>query len=248
MKTLSWFSCGAASAVASKLSINKYKAVSVIYCDTGSEHSDNVRFLKDIEKWLGQKITTIKNPKYKNIWDVFEKTKYLAGVYGARCTVELKKFIRHKIEMDYDIQIFGYTVEEKNRAERLLEQNLEIKAEFPLIENQLTKQDCLALLVEAEIEIPTMYKLGYRNNNCIGCVKGGAGYWNKIRIDFPEVFDRMAKVERKLNVAINKSYAGDKKRKRIFLDELPTNIGNYKTEPDISCGILCQIALDNLAH
>lgn len=239
MKVLNWFSCGAASAVAAKLS-----AGDVVYCDTGSEHPDNMRFLKDIESWLGQKITIMKNEKYKNIWDVFEKTKYLVGVNGARCTIELKKSIRHKIEANYDIQIFGYTVEEKNRAERLLEQNPEIKAKFPLIDNQLTKQDCLGLLAEAGIEIPTMYKLGYRNNNCIGCVKGGVGYWNKIRMDFPKVFWRMAKVERKLNVAINKKYI-DKKRIRIFLDELPTNMGNYKTELDISCGVMCQIATNN---
>ena len=40
-----------------------------------------------------------------------------------------------------------------------------------------------------------MYKLGYNNNNCIGCVKGGQAYWNKIRIDFPETFNKMAKLE-----------------------------------------------------
>ena len=241
---ISWFSCGAASAVATKLVLDKN--VDVIYCDTGSEHSDNWRFLDDVEKWLGQKIITMKNPKFNDIWDVFEKTRYLVGVNGARCTVELKKSIRHKIEADYDTQIFGYTIEEKNRAERLLEQNPGIKAEFPLIDNQLTKQDCLGVLAEAGIEIPMMYKLGYRNNNCIGCVKGQAGYWNKIRIDFPKVFERMAKVERELNVAINKSYKGDKKRKRVFLDELPTNMGNYKTEPDITCGIMCNLAVASI--
>ena len=243
MHHLTWFSCGDASAVASKLAIKKYEEIDVVYCDTGSEHSDNTRFLKDIEKWLGQEIITMKNEKYKDIWDVFEKERWLVGVKGARCTTELKKWVRHQIEADYDIQIFGYTIEERHRAERLLEQNPEIKAEFPLIDNQLSKQDCLALLAEADIEIPMMYKLGYRNNNCIGCVKGGAGYWNKIRVDFPGVFDRMAKVERNLNAAINKTFKGGK-RKKMFLDELPTNMGNYQAEPDISCGVMCQIALD----
>ena len=41
-----------------------------------------------------------------------------------------------------------------------------------------------------------MYDMGYPNNNCIGCVKGGMGYWNHIRKDFPEVFDSRAKLER----------------------------------------------------
>lgn len=84
-----------------------------------------------------------------------------------------------------------------------------------------------------------MYKLGYNNNNCIGCVKGQAGYWNKIRIDFPEAFDRMAKQERKMGVAINKSYAGDGKRKRIFLDELDPKAGRDVPLPDIECGAIC---------
>ena len=32
-----------------------------------------------------------------------------------------------------------------------------------------------------------MYDLGYPNNNCIGCIKGGMGYWNRIRKDFPDI-------------------------------------------------------------
>jgi hypothetical protein len=65
------------------------------------------------------------------------------------------------------------------------------------------------------------------------------GYWNKIRVDFPEAFERMAKTERELNVAICKSYAGDGKRKRVFLDELDPEAGRYDPLPDIECGVLC---------
>lgn len=245
MRIISWFSCGAASTVASKLAIDKYENCDVIYCDTGSEHKDNIRFLYDVQKWLGKEIKIYKNDKYENIWDVFRKTKYLVGIRGARCTVELKKKIRHDIESKYDKQIFGYTAEEVDRAERLLEQNPEVYAEFPLIDNQLTKKDCLAIINEQNIELPAMYKLGYRNNNCIGCVKGQQGYWNKIRKDFPDIFNRMANIERELGVAINKSYKGDGKRKRVFLDELNPSDGRYETEPDISCGIMCQITLDS---
>jgi len=41
-----------------------------------------------------------------------------------------------------------------------------------LIDNDLSKENCLAIIDRAGIEIPMMYKLGYNNNNCIGCVKG----------------------------------------------------------------------------
>ena len=85
-----------------------------------------------------------------------------------------------------------------------------------------------------------MYKLGYTNNNCIGCPKGAKGYWNKIRIDFPEIFERMAKIETKLGAKLNIIGVGKGKTKRISLYELPPNVGNYKSELPIICGLLCE--------
>ena len=49
----------------------------------------------------------------------------------------------------------------------------------------MTKPECLYFLEKQGIERPLMYTLGYANNNCIGCVRGGKGYWNKIRIGLP---------------------------------------------------------------
>jgi hypothetical protein len=51
------------------------------------------------------------------------------------------------------------------------------------------------MIERAGLMLPLMYRLGYHNANCIGCVKGGAGYWNKIRRDFPEDFEEMAQIE-----------------------------------------------------
>jgi 3'-phosphoadenosine 5'-phosphosulfate sulfotransferase (PAPS reductase)/FAD synthetase len=238
-----WFSCGATSAVAAKIALKECAGrlpVYVVYTDPGSEHPDNKRFIADCEKWFDQPITVLKNPKYANIYDVFEKTRYLVGVAGARCTAELKKKLRHEFEKVWsDLQVFGFDASEQNRADRFAKNNPEVNLWTPLIDKGLHKTDCLAMIEKAGIELPEMYKLGYRNNNCIGCVKGQSGYWNKIRVDFPEVFERTAKVERELNVAINKSYAGDGKRKRVFLDELPPDAGRYTEEGSIECGVLC---------
>lgn len=55
------FSCGAASAVATKLAIAKYGTVEIYYNDPGSEHSDNLRFINDCEKWFGQKVNILKS-------------------------------------------------------------------------------------------------------------------------------------------------------------------------------------------
>lgn len=242
VRSVCWFSCGAASAVATKLALQERDNCEIVYQDTGAEHPDNERFLKDCQEWFGQEIKIIKSEKYEDIWDVFKKTRYLVGVGGARCTAEMKRIPAEKyINHFEDDEIFGYTAEEQHRVDRFREGNPERRIVTPLIDHQLGKADCLGLLEKQGIELPAMYKLGFNNNNCIGCVKGQSGYWNRIRIHFPEVFDRMAKMERELDVAINKRYEGEK-RIRVFLDELDPEAGRHE-EPDMSCGLFC-VGLD----
>lgn len=242
-RVVCWYSCGVTSAIATRLTLQKYKdkyPIEIAYCDTGSEHPDNKRFLSDCEEWFGQRINILKNPNYKDTWDVYKKDNYLAGVQGqARCSYMLKKKVRQDFEnIKTDLQIFGYDFNEQKRVDRFRKNNPEVNVEFPLFENGITKVGCLNILTKIGIEIPMMYKLGYKNNNCIGCVKGAKGYWNKIRKDFPNVFERMAKEERRLGIKIN--VMGVKgKVVRVYLDELPPNKGNYKSELPISCGLLC---------
>ena len=92
-------------------------------------------------------------------------------------------------------------------------------------------------LIQADLGIPmpVMYQLGYQNNNCIGCVKGGMGYFNKIRKDFPVQFNKLAVLERKLGFAINKDKNG-----MVFLDQLDPNRGNYKDDAPAACGFVCE--------
>jgi len=243
-----WWSAGIASSVAAAVALKKlgheHTESIVAYCDTSaSEHPDNARFLADCERWYGQPIIKLRSTAYVDTWDVYEKTRWLVGVNGARCTTELKKLVRRAFEQPDDVQVSGFTTDEPHRAERFQQNNPEIDARFPLLEAKLSHADCHALLRESGIDIPAMYRLGYRNNNCLGCVKGGAGYWNKIRQDFPDVFDRMAHMERELDVAILKRTVGGK-RLRLFLDELPKGTGRYDAEPEVECGVACGITLD----
>lgn len=237
-----WFSCGAASAVAAKLAVQKYgDKCDVCYIDMlEDEHPDNSRFLKDVEKWIGREIKLLKSDKYKNVDDVIARRRYIAGVNGAPCSMELKKAVRQQYERFDDVQIFGLTLEEKNRIDRFHQNNPEICAEWILVDKGLTHDDCVALIWKAGIEVPTMYKLGFPNNNCLGCVKGQSGYWNHTRKHFPEVFAKRALQEREVGAAINKKYVNGV-RIPVFLDELPEDAGNMLTEPAISCSLVCGI-------
>ena len=245
------FSCGATSAVAGWLTCRDYDT-EVIYADTASEHPDNMRFLLDCEEKLfnGQKVKILKSSKYFDIFDVFERHRFLSGPAGAKCTTEMKK----KPIRDYlgsrimtELQVFGYDTGEAGRIERFRQNNPEVNLKLPLIERGLSKADCLSILIDKGIELPAMYKLGYSNSNCIGCVKGSLKYWAAIKIDFPEIFDWYAKFERQIGAelpdgtrkggAINKRYVKGE-RVRVFLDELPDDIKPGR-DLDISCGYSC---------
>ena len=239
-RVVCWFSCGAASAVATRLAIKQYagREIVIARCIVKEEHPDNDRFDADCESWFGMPITNLMSQKYNgSIYEVFEKRGYISGVKGAPCTMLLKKRVREDFELPTDLHIFGYCAEEQGRWGDFLDAN-NINAQSPLIDRGLEHSDCLSMVQHAGIELPVMYGLGYQHNNCIGCCKAsGAGYWNKIRDDFPVQFDRMAKVSRRLGVRMTK-----KGETRIFLDELDSGTGNYKTEPEIQCGIFCEMA------
>ena len=115
-----WFSCGAASAVAAKLAIEKYGKdnIRVVNNPVANEHQDNFRFLLDCEKWLGVKIEKAINPCFKdcNIEKVFEEYGFMSNASDfAPCTLELKQMARMEWEnknnfsKENDIIIMGYT-------------------------------------------------------------------------------------------------------------------------------------------
>ena len=230
---VAWFSAGVSSFIACFLS----KPDKIIYIDIDNQHPDSMRFVKDCEVLLNKPIQILKS-QYGSVDNVIEQFRFISSAYGAKCTEVLKKRVRKEWEYnhkDYDITyVWGFDLAEKRRAERLLESMPQFKHEFPLIEKQLTKQECHGMCEKLGIKRPIMYDLGYLNNNCIGCVKGGMWYWNKIRKDFPEVFERRAKQERLIgNSCIN----------GIFLDELEPDRGLKTDEISQDCNIFCQLNL-----
>lgn len=237
-----WFSCGAASAVAAKKTIElygKYNTIKVVNNPIKEEHEDNQRFLHDVEEWIGQKIEYAINPKFPDASceTVWQERRFMSGVFGAPCTLHLKRNARqvYEIKNPTDYIVLGFTADEAKRAKRFSETNEQVLL-TPLIDAGITKQGCFDILLSAGIKLPYIYSLGYSNANCIGCVKAGSPtYWNLVRKTFPDVFEKRCETSRKLGAKLV-IYKG----KRIFLDELPVDakgrdLKNYNFE----CGIFC---------
>ncbi len=235
-----WFSCGAASAVAAKKTIEKYGDIATILIVNNpviEEDADNLRFKADVSAWLGKEIFSAINDEYPDCSavQVWNKRKYMSGIKGAPCTVQLKKEARYQFEKrnKIDWHVMGFTVNEKHRHENFIKS--ERANVLPvLIDAGLTKEDCFIELEKAGILLPLTYRIGFPNANCIGCVKATSPtYWNHVRKMRPEVFKARAEQSRRLGVRLVRY-----KKKRIFLDELPEDAKGQKMK-SYECSIWC---------
>lgn len=230
-----WISAGVSSFIAGYIvrdTVDKW-----IYIDVADQHPDSIRFIQDCEKLIGKEIEFLKSEKYKDVADVIRKTRMINSPYGAACTGMLKKAVRKKWENEHLGEpltyVWGMDAKEKNRADRIVENFSEFEHEFPLIDRNLSKEDCHALALRLGLKRPIMYDMGYQNNNCVGCIKGGMWYWNQIRKDFPDVFQQRAELEREV---------GHSCLNGIYLDELEPNRGRKTDEINQDCGVMCYLA------
>lgn len=242
-KIVVWFSCGAASAVAAKLTIDLYGArrVRVVNNPIMQEDEDNRRFLADVEKWLGVEIESATHSKYpdgdvEKIWD---DRQFMAGVMGAPCTTIAKKQARQEWEArnEFDWIVLGFTADEKARSDKFIKTERE-NVLTVLIDAGMTKQMCFGLLDQAGLKLPRVYAEGYPNANCIGCVKASSPtYWNLVRKTRPEVFASRAEQSRRIGARLVRV-----KNKRVFLDELTESDNGrpLKTLKMPDCGIFCE--------
>lgn len=238
------FSCGAASAVATLETFRRYGAthnIRVVNNPVVEEGEDNRRFLRDVERWLDIKIEIVTHPSYPNasaeeLWD---RVGAMSFPKGAPCTRLLKKEARQIWERanPTDYLVLGFGAEEKDRHDAfvLTERSNVLPV---LIEAGLTRQDCFEIIVQAGIEPPEAYALGYPNANCRGCVKATSPtYWNHVRQVDPEVFAKRAEQSRRLGVRLAR--VNDV---RVFLDELDPNAKGrpLKSLKMPECGLFCE--------
>ena len=226
-----WLSAGVSSFIAGYLL--RDEVTDWIYIDIADQHPDSIRFIKDVEKAVGKKVEILKSDRFSCVEDVIRKYRFFNSPYGAPCTGMLKKAVRKYWENEHAgdelTYIWGFDKSEQRRADGIVKNFPEFHHRFPLIEKGLSKSDCHALLAQLGIKRPLMYDLGFSNNNCIGCVKGGMGYWNHIRTEFPDVFEKRAKLEREIgHTCLN----------GVYLDELDPSAGK-KNEVMEECSIMC---------
>ncbi len=244
-RTIVWWSTGAASAVAARLILREQPDAIIARCETSNEDEDNHRFEADMVRLLNRPITILKSDEYASVPDVWRKRRYMSGINGAPCTVEMKVAPRLAFQRPDDIHVFGYTEDDADveRFRRLKDNYPELTARAPLIERGITKAACLSIVSSWGIALPRSYAMGFPNANCLqsGCVKATSpNYWALMRKQFPDRFAETAALARELDVRLTRI-----KDERRFIDEIPVNWPITEAIAP-SCDFLCHLVVSDL--
>lgn len=273
------FSGGIASAIACYYALEKYSNVHLSFMDTGIEHPDTYALIKQFEEKTGEKIHLYRSKSFDSPAAVMRKYAGMNFVHGAPCSMALKQRVaKEQVKNKHTDhgEIFGFDVTEKKRAKSLIVNNPDINVITPLIDKGLTKIDCFDIANELGLLVPSPYK-HFLNNNCLGaddspiggCVQGGIGYWQKMKLVYPLKYDNMANLEHEITdiryekfkkegrledfevVTICKSQAKATKGDRLYLKHNPKyphiktidSVNGRQPVTVFECGINCNLQL-----
>lgn len=240
------FSCGAASAVATKLVLAAENRDHVVIFNSfiKEEHPDNRRFLADCETWFGHPVTVLRDEVYgASVHQVWKTRRYMHNRLFTPCSYYLKRELIEANSVPSDRHVYGYTYEEL-RTRPAVKRMVENGAWCPLIDRGLSHADCLSIVERAGIKLPEMYLLGFNNANCIGCCKGGEGYWNKIREVFPDQFAEVVQIQESIGEGAY-LFRDRVNGVRFGLKDLDPKAGRHSVEIP-SCSFVCADAEDEL--
>ena len=96
--TVSWFSGGVSSAVATKLCIEQVDKI--IYQHVEDQEQDTLRFVRDCEAWFGKPVEIVQS-RLKSVENACRQMAYINGVRGAACTRLLKRRVRAEWEAEH---------------------------------------------------------------------------------------------------------------------------------------------------
>ena len=181
--------------------------VTLLFADTLIEDWDSYRFMGEAAYDLGLPITRIADGRTP--FEVFHDVKFLGNSRIDPCSRVLKRdlidrWIAERFTPD-DVRIYtGLTWEEEHRQVRIAARKLPWVYLAPLCEAPyLSKAQTLALALDAGLQPPRLYDMGFSHANCGGgCVKAGIGHFANLLDKLPHVYEEWEQNENAMRVQL----------------------------------------------
>jgi hypothetical protein len=187
------------------------------------EDEDTYRFIKEAADNVGGKLVTVKDGR--DIWEVFEQTRFLGNSRLAKCSHELKqkparKWLDENCDPKLTIVYVGIDWTETHRVASIVKNYQPYTALAPLTEPPyLNKKEMIAWAESEGLKSPRLYGLGFAHNNCGGgCVRAGQAQFKKLFTVMPERYAVWEEKEEKMrellgDVSILSEVVNGEKRK-----------------------------------
>lgn len=175
-----------------------FEKLELVFYDTGCDLPETYDYLNKIEIFLNKKITRVKPEK--NFDHIFHTNFLIPAPHRRYCTIELKvkpswKYIYQKIEKEGKGIFYFYIgiradeswrkgISPKTEKEKSL-----VIAKYPLIENQINKNDVENILINKGIFYPDYYKWRARNG-CYFCFYQKPIDWINLYEKHPELYKK----------------------------------------------------------
>ena len=190
-----------------KLGRLEYPNLKILMCDTGAERPATYCYLKMIKKKFPIEII---RSKHGSIIEYCRETGHLPTGLVRWCTGEFKIAPIKKWEKENDWKdsttIMGIAFDEKHRAKK--NNSHYDKVVYPLIELELTREDCKTVIKEAGWEVPS-------KSGCFICPFQRKSEWIAMQHNQPLLFDTVVDLEENSKYTFKK----DKTLKEWLEDE-----------------------------
>lgn len=169
--------------------------VVALFHDTKREDADTYRYLREMAATLGVAIT--ERSDGRSVEEVEDDEHALANNRMAFCSRILKAEPRDRyfaelraVGVTRIVSVVGFSAHEWQRVQRAFIRGVAdgYEVRFPLVEEGVTKQQCADWSIALGVPLPAMYAWS-DHANCVGCRRGGKGYWLAVRENAPAVFE-----------------------------------------------------------
>lgn len=203
MKVVVGFSGGVSSAYCAGWALRVFNPADVVFLhhDTKEEDPDTYRFIREMAAALKHPVT--ERSDGRSVTEVIRDEEALPNNRMAFCSRILKarpktlylRELRDAGETDVTM-VLGFSAIEWKRVQRATAHASSggYKVRFPMIEGKVTKQAAADWCMSLGVRPPRMY-LWSEHANCVGCARGGKGYWLAVAKNAPEVFAQRAALE-----------------------------------------------------
>jgi 3'-phosphoadenosine 5'-phosphosulfate sulfotransferase (PAPS reductase)/FAD synthetase len=210
---------------------NDYPLDEVIFADTGGEVPETYEYLKIIDSYLQGHNTPFRIVRSRNgtLYDCCKRRRVIPSQIWRWSTRDYKITpiqAYYRSLKAHITQYLGIAYEERNRMKKA--RVAYVKNVFPLVDNKLSREDCIDIIMLADVDLPMPVRSG-----CFFCPFNSISRWTEIFQKHKNLFLKAMELEE------NSKHFPRQKLMKLTLRKLKEKLENNEDIPKIHVKRLC---------